>query len=147
MNALSKIMPWPADPDDLLELALWDAVGIARATGGVAIGEFQVSGVEIDSRDIVPGDLFFALKGEAMDGHKFVEAAFAKGAAAVVVDRPVDGPHVLVSDTNAALIKLAKAARLRADAVIGRQNRRQRGDFCRAGPLKPGRRAPLGQKL
>jgi UDP-N-acetylmuramoyl-tripeptide--D-alanyl-D-alanine ligase len=118
MNALSKIMPWPADPDDLLELALWDAVGIARATGGVAIGEFQVSGVEIDSRDIVPGDLFFALKGEAMDGHKFVEAAFAKGAAAVVVDRPVDGPHVLVSDTNAALIKLAKAARLRADAVI-----------------------------
>lgn len=118
MNALTKIMPWPVDPADLLELALWDAVAIARATGGVAVGEFQVSGVEIDSRDVVPGDLFFALKGEAMDGHRFVEAAFAKGATAVVVDRPVDGPHVLVNDTNAALIKLAKAARLRADAKI-----------------------------
>ncbi len=118
MNAVAKIMAWPADPSDLLELALWDAVAIARATGGVAMGEFQVSGVEIDSRDVQPGDLFFALKGEAMDGHKFVEMAFARGAAAVVVDRPVDGPHVLVNDTNAALIKLAKAARLRADAVI-----------------------------
>jgi UDP-N-acetylmuramoyl-tripeptide--D-alanyl-D-alanine ligase len=118
MNALTKIMPWPADPTDLLELALWDAVAIARATGGVAVGEFQVSGVEIDSRDVVPGDLFFALKGEAMDGHKFVEMAFARGAAAVVVDRPVEGPHVLVNDTNAALIKLAKAARARVDATI-----------------------------
>jgi len=118
MNALTKIMPWPADPTDLLGLALWDAVAIARATGGVAVGEFQVSGVEIDSRDVVPGDLFFALKGEAMDGHKFVEMAFARGAAAVVVDRPVEGPHVLVNDTNAALIKLAKAARARVDATI-----------------------------
>ena len=41
----------------------------------------------------------FALKGEAMDGHRFIEAAFAKGAVAAIVDRPVDFPHVLVADT------------------------------------------------
>ena len=91
---------------------------IARATGGVAFGDFQVSGVEIDSRDVVPGDLFFALKGESMDGHRFVDMAFARGATAVVVDRPVDGPHVLVKDTSTALELLAKAARNRVDATV-----------------------------
>lgn len=115
--ASSPIIAWPALPEDSLPLALWNAASIAEATGGVASGDFQVSGVEIDSRDVVPGDLFFALKGEAMDGHRFIEAAFAKGAAAVVVDRPVEGPHVLVEDTSRALELLAKASRNR---VLGK---------------------------
>ncbi len=118
MNAVARILEWPADPRDALPLALWDAASVAAATGGVASGEFQVSGVEIDSRDVVPGDLFFALKGEAMDGHRFVEGAFAKGAVAAVVDRPVEGPHVLVKNTTAALAALARAARLRSEAKI-----------------------------
>ena len=118
MNALAPIIAWPELFEDELGLALWDAVEIARAVGGVAIGQFQVSGIEIDSRDVVPGDLFFALKGEAMDGHRFVPMAFAKGAAAVVVDRPVDGPHILVSDTSSALELLAGAARSRTSARI-----------------------------
>ena len=53
-----------------------------------------------------------------MDGHRFVDAAFAKGATAAVVDRPVDGPHVLVKDTTRALQLLAKAARERTDATV-----------------------------
>ncbi len=118
MNAVARILPWPTEDDDALPLALWDAVSLARAMGGVAVGEFQVSGVEIDSRDVREGDLFFALKGEAMDGHRFVEAAFAKGAAAVVVDRPVEGPHVLVKDTTQALERLGAAARARVGARI-----------------------------
>jgi UDP-N-acetylmuramoyl-tripeptide--D-alanyl-D-alanine ligase len=118
MNALAPIIAWPDLIEDQFGMALWDAVEIARAVGGVAMGQFQVSGVEIDSRDVVAGDLFFALKGEAMDGHKFVPMAFAKGAAAVVVDRPVDGPHILVSDTSSALELLAKAARCRTSARI-----------------------------
>ena len=118
MNALSPIIAWPEQVEDDLGLALWGAVEIARAVKGVAIGEFQVSGVEIDSRDVAPGDLFFALKGESMDGHRFVPMAFAKGAAAVVVDRPVDGPHILVDDTSTALEFLAKAARNRTSARI-----------------------------
>ncbi|MEN9718139.1 MAG: hypothetical protein RIQ99_1017 [Pseudomonadota bacterium] len=118
MNALVRILDWPTEIEDSLGLALWDAVSLARAMDGVAIGEFQVAGVEIDSRDVIEGDLFFALKGEAMDGHRFVPMAFAKGAAAVVVDRPVDGPHILVKDTSSALELLAKAARERADATI-----------------------------
>ncbi len=117
---LHAVIEWPCDELDDLPLALWDAAAIAEATGGVASGAFQVSGVEIDSRDVRPGDLFFALIGEAMDGHKFLDRAFAAGATAAVVDRPIDGPHVLVADTTRALEALARAARLRSPAkVIG----------------------------
>ncbi|MGB7408606.1 MAG: UDP-N-acetylmuramoyl-tripeptide--D-alanyl-D-alanine ligase, partial [Pontixanthobacter sp.] len=68
------------------------------------------------SRDVRAGDLFFALQGEAMDGHRFVDKAFANGATAVVVDRPVDGPHILVRDTTAALQRLAVASLARCSA-------------------------------
>ena len=118
MTAVARILEWPADESDTLPLALWDAVALARAMDGTVIGDFKVSGVEIDSRDVREGDLFFALKGETTDGHRFVEAAFAKGAAAVVVDRPVDGPHVLVADTTVALERLAAAARARSRAKV-----------------------------
>lgn len=115
--AQNAILSWPRTRRDSLPLALWTAQAIAEATGGVASGDFQVSGVEMDSRDVRPGDLFVALKGEAMDGHKFVDKAFGAGSAAALVDRPVDGPHVLVKDTTEALHALAHAARDRADAV------------------------------
>ena len=118
MNLAVKILAWPVDADDVLPLALWDAGTVAAATGGAASGEFQASGVEIDSRDVVPGDLFFALRGESMDGHRFIDAAFAKGAVAAVVDRPIDRPHVLVQDTSTALELLAKVARNRTEARI-----------------------------
>jgi UDP-N-acetylmuramoyl-tripeptide--D-alanyl-D-alanine ligase len=118
MNAGHALLhQWPADLRDALPLALWDAASIEAATGGGASHQFQASGVEMDSRDVRPGDLFVALKGEAMDGHKFIQAAFTKGAVAAIVDRPVDFPHVLVKDTTEALHALAHAARDRGEAV------------------------------
>lgn len=118
MTAIARILDWPVDPADETPLALWDAASIARAVKGVASTEFLVSGVEIDSRDVQPGDLFFALKGDSMDGHRFVGMAFAKGAVAVVVERPVDGPHILVEDTAEALGRLGAAARARVRGKI-----------------------------
>ncbi len=118
MSAALRVLEWPVDAEDVLPLALWDAARIAAATGGVASADFQASGVEIDSRDVMPGDLFFALKGESMDGHRFIDAAFAKGAVAAVVDRPIKGPHILVNDTSTALELLAKVARSRTEARI-----------------------------
>ncbi|QZD86389.1 UDP-N-acetylmuramoyl-tripeptide--D-alanyl-D-alanine ligase [Qipengyuania psychrotolerans] len=109
---------WPKDPRDRLPLTLWSADAIAAATGGTASCDFQVAGVEMDSRDVVYGDLFVALKGEAMDGHRFLDKAFENGATAALVDRPVDYPHVLVADTTAALEALGKAARSRTQARI-----------------------------
>jgi len=108
---------WPIAPRDALPLALWDASGIAAATGGTASHAFQASGIEMDSRDVRPGDVFVALKGESMDGHRFIEQAFAQGAVAAIVDRPIDFPHVLVEDTTRALHDLAHAARERSGAV------------------------------
>ncbi|WP_126172035.1 UDP-N-acetylmuramoyl-tripeptide--D-alanyl-D-alanine ligase [Altericroceibacterium xinjiangense] len=120
MSALQEILSWPPRRDDERRLALWDAEAIAAATGGTASCDFEVSGVEIDSRDVRFGELFFALKGEKSDGHAYLDKAFAKGAAAAVVDRPIDRPHILVEDTTQALERLAQAARDRAPArVIG----------------------------
>ncbi|MBD2842501.1 UDP-N-acetylmuramoyl-tripeptide--D-alanyl-D-alanine ligase [Erythrobacter rubeus] len=115
--AQALLRAWPADPRDQLPLALWSAAEVEAATDGRASHAFRASGVEMDSRDVRPGDIFVALKGEAMDGHKFVDAAFAKGAVAAIVDRPIDYPHVLVKDTTKALHDLAHAARERSSAV------------------------------
>lgn len=117
MSALESLR-WPPRSGPGRRLGLWTAGEIARATGGIASGDFEVSGVEIDSRDVRPGDLFFALRGESTDGHRFLDKAFAVGAAAAVVDRPVDAPHVLVGDTNAALEALANSSRRRVAARI-----------------------------
>ena len=117
MSAHRALRAWPVRPRDSLGLALWDSAALAEAMGGTASGAFQVAGVEIDSRDVRAGDLFFALKGEATDGHRFLDKAFANGAAAAVVDRPIDWPHILVRDTNAALTALAAASRARSAAV------------------------------
>jgi UDP-N-acetylmuramoyl-tripeptide--D-alanyl-D-alanine ligase len=63
----------------------------------------------VDSRRVVPGGLFVAAVGEHVDGHDFVGAALAAGAAGSLVTREVEGPHVLVDDVIAALGRLARA--------------------------------------
>lgn len=109
------IISWPEDPSDALGMALWTWRDLAAATGGTVSQEFEVAGAEIDSREVMEGDLFFALKGDASDGHKFLDGAFARGAAAAVVDRPIAQPHVLVQDTFVALEALARASRARVE--------------------------------
>ena len=98
--------------------ALWTSDEIAAATGGTASEKFEVTGVTFDSREVGPGDLFVAMPGTAYDGHLFVEAAFEAGAAGVVVSQPVEGAHVLVEDTFAALEALGRASRERTQATI-----------------------------
>src|SRR3954447_24956042 len=98
--------------------ALWTSYEIAAATGGTASAPFEVTGVTFDSREVGPGDLFIAMPGTVCDGHEFVEAAFAAGASGAIVSRPVNGPHVLVDDTFAALQSLGRASRERSRATI-----------------------------
>jgi UDP-N-acetylmuramoyl-tripeptide--D-alanyl-D-alanine ligase len=98
--------------------SLWTSSEIADATGGTASAPFEVTGVTFDSREVQPGDLFVAMPGTATDGHAFVDSAFAAGAAAAIVSKPVSGPHVLVEDTFAALIALGHASRERSRATI-----------------------------
>lgn len=72
----------------------------------------EVRGVTIDSRKAGPGDLFVALRGERMDGHRFVDAALSGGAAgALVSDRAAvateAAPLLLTPDTRLGLGHLA----------------------------------------
>jgi UDP-N-acetylmuramoyl-tripeptide--D-alanyl-D-alanine ligase len=98
--------------------ALWTSDEIAAATGGTASEPFEVNGVTFDSREVRPGDLFVAMPGTVHDGHEFVEGAFAAGAAGAIVSQPVNGPHVLVDDTFAALQALGRASRERSGATV-----------------------------
>lgn len=98
--------------------ALWTSDEIVAATGGSASARFEVKGVTFDSREVGPGDLFVAMPGSVRDGHEFLDAAFAAGAAGAIVSRPVGGPHVLVEDVAAALEALGRASRERSRATI-----------------------------
>jgi UDP-N-acetylmuramoyl-tripeptide--D-alanyl-D-alanine ligase len=98
--------------------ALWTSDEIAEATGGTASAPFEVTGVTFDSREVQPGDLFVAMPGTVHDGHRFVDGAFASGAAGAIVAHPVSGPHVLVDETFAALQALGRASRERSKARI-----------------------------
>ena len=96
---------------------LWTASQAAEATGGTVAGEWQAGGVSIDTRTLLPGDLFIALHGPNFDGHDFVADAFAKGAAAALVSKVPDGigeDRLLVAgDTMTALESLGRAGRAR----------------------------------
>jgi UDP-N-acetylmuramoyl-tripeptide--D-alanyl-D-alanine ligase len=94
---------------------LWHWQEAERACLGAASTAFSATGVSIDTRSLKAGDLFVALTGEARDGHDFVGAAFAAGAAAALVSRKIDGtgPILEVGHTLRALEDLGDAARAR----------------------------------
>lgn len=102
-----------------------------------------VSGpVETDSRRVVPGAVFFALRGEETDGHRFVDQAVAAGAALVVAERDVatSVPVVVVTDGVTALSALARGVvervrglgRLRVSAVTGSNGKTSTKNMLRA---------------
>ncbi len=86
-----------------------EIIGIPGAVSGPA-GEQKVTGYSIDSRTVRPGELFFALRGPRFDGHDFVSAALAAGAAAAVVER---GEGLRVPSALGALETLAAEVRRR----------------------------------
>jgi UDP-N-acetylmuramoyl-tripeptide--D-alanyl-D-alanine ligase len=99
---------------------------IAEITSGALTGMADpravVRGpVVIDSRAAEPGSLFVAVKGDRVDGHDFAAQAVAAGAVAVLAERPVEAPAVIVGDVLAALAALATAvcAELPGSTVIG----------------------------
>ncbi len=108
---------------DGIKSELWSAGEAAAATGGHSTLPWLARGVSIDSRAVVAGDLFVALKGPNFDGHAFVADALAKGAVAALVSvRPGDvgegAPLLVVGDTLDALRMLGQAARRRTSAKV-----------------------------
>ena len=106
--------------------ALWSGVELSAALSAAPSKppSTTVGGVSIDSRTLQAGDLFFAIRGEAHDGHDHVARAFEAGAAATVVSRErahelaAFGPVFAVADTLKAMEALGVAARRRSKAKI-----------------------------
>ncbi|MDP6953396.1 MAG: UDP-N-acetylmuramoyl-tripeptide--D-alanyl-D-alanine ligase [Alphaproteobacteria bacterium] len=102
--------------------ATWTAAAAASACGGIAHGDWTAAGISIDSRSLSGGELFVALSGPNFDGHDYLAQALNAGAAAAVVSRlPEDhagAPLLVVDDTEAALVALARAGRARSAARL-----------------------------
>jgi len=100
---------------DQLPHVLPRARSIADLTGSVpqvalrGASDVPVTGIHYDSRLVQPGDLFAALRGADFDGHDYIDQAIANGAAALLVERPIEAsvPQIVVSDSRAALAPLA----------------------------------------
>ena len=74
---------------------------------------------QTDSREVAPGEIFVARRGEETDGHLFAAQAVDRGAALLIVEREIDDrvPQIVVDDATLALGRLAKAVvRLALDA-------------------------------
>ena len=69
--------------------------------------EIEISGVYNDSRRVRPNGLFVAVSGFKEDGMKYIPAAIAAGAAAVVCERECPAPHAIVGDARRALSRIA----------------------------------------
>lgn len=110
----------------MIRETLWSGLGLIGALRARVVGGLprDVDGVSIDTRSLEPGDLFFAIKGDARDGHEFVETAFGRGAATAVVDEAHAAqlshlaPLYVVKDVQEALERLGAKARERSSAYI-----------------------------
>lgn len=99
----------------------WCLSQLQETLEGVLHGDdVEFNGVSIDTRTIVPGNVFLALKGPNFDGHRFVAQALEKGAVAAIVSelQPGDISQLQVEDTHAALGLLGKQNRQRSEAQI-----------------------------
>ncbi|MCB1447180.1 MAG: UDP-N-acetylmuramoylalanyl-D-glutamyl-2,6-diaminopimelate--D-alanyl-D-alanine ligase [Rhizobiaceae bacterium] len=106
---------------------LWKTDHMIAAMAGRPVGAMPegVGGISIDSRDIAPGDAFFAIKGDRVDGHDYANVAAANGAGVLVVSETklpalgrINAPMIVVQDVLEAMERLGRAARARARARI-----------------------------
>ena len=106
--------------------ALWSIDDMATAMQAARNGALpaSITGISIDSRTILPGEAYFAIKGDIHDGHDFVAAALKNGAGLAVVAESHratfagDAPLLVVPDVLAGLVALGIAARARLHGKV-----------------------------
>ncbi len=88
---------------------------LAGVPGAKVCGEAEVTGISYDSRKVMPGYVFVAIKGEQTDGHRYIAQAISRGASAVILEAPSTVDHGLeaatavVPDSRSALSAVSKA--------------------------------------
>jgi UDP-N-acetylmuramoyl-L-alanyl-D-glutamate--2,6-diaminopimelate ligase len=113
--------------------------GVVRGARGEA-GMLEITSLAYDSRAVAPGGLFFCVSGFQSDGHDFAAEALARGAAALVVERPLGlgVPEVLVRSARAAMGPAAvrfygdPSAELRVVGVTGTNGKTTTAFLCKA---------------
>ena len=109
----------------MLKPAITSGVSLGELFAGARFlgsGNVRVVSCSVDSRRCQPGDLFVALSGTSHDGHDFASDAVARGATAVLCQRPIPAlrvPQCIVGDSRAALGHLCQA-------LVGNPSRRVR---------------------
>jgi len=109
-----------------MTVALTAADVAAAARGRLVAGNPQtpIGRISIDSRSLVAGDFFIAIRGERFDGHTFVDEALHRGAVGVMTSEPLSlpdesGPVVVqVADTTTALQDVARSIRRQSGAKV-----------------------------
>jgi UDP-N-acetylmuramoyl-tripeptide--D-alanyl-D-alanine ligase len=107
-----------------MSLALWSGEDLLAAMGARAEGAVPatVGGISIDTRTLEAGDAFFAIQGEARDGHAFVAGALEKSAALAVIDEAhagsFAGPCAVVPDVLKAMERAGMARRAELSAKV-----------------------------
>ena len=98
---------------------------VAAACGGVLHGtadsHAQTGRITVDTRTVEPGDIFAAFRGERVDGHDFIGAAFERGASCCIAERVPEGerrPVIVVPNVQSALEALAAEYRSRFDLPV-----------------------------
>lgn len=126
---------------------LWARASLGDLVRGHDLGQagnVRWAGGAVDSRTDCAGSLFFAIKGDVTDGHRFIQQAFAAGCVGAVVDDPTvtsalaDAgiPYLLVTESRRALQELARAHRdslqVRVVAITGSSGKTTTKEYVRA---------------
>jgi UDP-N-acetylmuramoyl-tripeptide--D-alanyl-D-alanine ligase len=95
----------------VIALTVSEVCAILQGEMFATTGAEQIKSVVVDTHDITVGSLFVAIVGERVDGHDFAAVALDSGAVAVLAERPLDVPCIVVSDSTKALGQLAQYVR------------------------------------
>lgn len=106
-----------------MDITLWQIAKACNGTLCQAEGKenMQIEGAVLDSRQVKPGYLFFATKGERVDGHSFIPEVAGHGAACTVCEKVPEGvdiPYILVEDSFEALKSIAEYYRQSLDITV-----------------------------
>ncbi|MBK5254949.1 MAG: UDP-N-acetylmuramoyl-tripeptide--D-alanyl-D-alanine ligase [Vicinamibacteria bacterium] len=106
----------------ILETVSWAEIAQALGARAEGVAERPARGGSIDTRTLEAGDIFFALKGEQVDGHDHLLSALEKGASCAVVSRASRAPRglfcLIVDDPETALFEMGRLLRGRSSAVF-----------------------------
>ncbi len=97
---------------------LGELSGLMGAELTANCADLPVTGFATDSREVRPGDLFLAIRGENVDGHDFVGAALQRGAVGGLIERPVSGHNILTPNLADALARFASELRSRFNGPV-----------------------------